>query len=146
MAESRGRPVKVLTIGTFDCFHEGHRRLLLRADGFGDLFVGVNSDRFVESYKGRAAADNYGRRAAKVAAFLLDELGSAEVRPNYGPGIDLIHAVLPDLLVIGSDWLPPRDYMRQIGTTSDELAEIGVPVLFLPRTPDISTTALREAM
>ena len=48
--------MRVLTLGTFDVPHYGHLRLLERAAGFGDLFVGVNSDRFIKTYKGAAPA------------------------------------------------------------------------------------------
>lgn len=40
--------MRVLTLGTFDLFHEGHRCLLDRARELGSLVVGVNTDRFAE--------------------------------------------------------------------------------------------------
>lgn len=37
----------VITYGTFDLLHEGHLRLLSRANGFGDkLYVGLSTDDF----------------------------------------------------------------------------------------------------
>ncbi|HBB58920.1 MAG TPA: hypothetical protein DCZ52_01400, partial [Lachnospiraceae bacterium] len=43
-------PVKVITYGTFDLFHEGHRRILERAKALGDyLIVGVTTDHFDEA-------------------------------------------------------------------------------------------------
>jgi len=42
--------VKVITYGTFDLFHEGHRRILERAKALGDyLIVGVTTDHFDEA-------------------------------------------------------------------------------------------------
>lgn len=131
--------MRVLTVGTFDCFHLGHERLLARAAQYGPLTVGVNSDLFMAAYKG-PCAQNENARAARVA----DEQGVEEVVFNDGPGIDLIREIHPDLLVIGSDWLG-RDYPAQLGTTADELTDLGVAVLFLPRTPGYSSTALRAA-
>ena len=41
---------RVITYGTFDLFHEGHRRLLERAKALGDhLIVGVTSDNYADS-------------------------------------------------------------------------------------------------
>ena len=131
----------VLTIGTFDLFHRGHQRLLERAATFGTLFVGVNSDRFVREYKRRDAADSQDVRVRNVAALACVE----QTVVNDGPGIDLIRDVSPSLLVIGSDWLPPADYPAQLGTSAGELAGLGVAVLFLPRTPGVSTTELLHA-
>lgn len=129
--------MRVLTIGTFDLLHCGHIRLFRRAAQFGELHVGVNSDRFVESYKGPTRepfADRW-RRVEKVGCV-------HGIHENDGPGIDLIRALMPDLLAVGSDWLD-RDYLRQIGTSAEELVALDVSVLFLPRTPGISTTQLR---
>lgn len=131
--------MRVLTIGTFDLLHCGHIRLFRRAAQFGELHVGVNSDRFVEHYKGRPTRDVFQVRRDQVAA--IDAV--RKVHENDGPGIDLIRAVMPDLLVIGSDWLD-RSYLEQIGTTAEELVVLDVSVLFLPRTPGVSTTQLRE--
>lgn len=132
--------MKVLTLGTFDCLHYGHARLLERAAEYGQLTIGVNSDRFVLKYKGRKAEQPERTRIAQLKVGMCAEY----VMLNDGPGIDLIRRIRPDILAIGSDWLD-NDYTKQIGTTAERLAELGVSVLFLPRTLGISTTELREA-
>lgn len=130
--------MRALTIGTFDLFHHGHVRLLERAAAFGDLTVGVNSDAFVERYKGRPTVDPVSVRADNVRPW------ASHVLVNDGPGIDLIRDLRPQLVVIGSDWIG-RDYLTQIGTSEGELVTLNVAVVFLPRTPGISTSQLREA-
>lgn len=132
--------MKVLTLGTFDLLHFGHIRLFERAARFGPLTVGVNSDRFVLEYKGRAAKENQHKRIAN----LTPGLGIERALLNDGPGIELIRSLRPDILAIGSDWLD-QDYTAQLDTTAERLAELGVSVLFLPRTIGVSTTALRAA-
>lgn len=130
--------MRVLTIGTFDLFHMGHGRLLERAAQFGTLTVGVNSDRFTTAYKGRPAQDE------RVRSYRVSQHPSvAGVLPNDGPGYDLIATHRPDLLVIGSDWLR-RDYPLQLGMTVQDLEELEVGVLYLPRTPGVSTSQLRS--
>lgn len=137
--------MRVLTIGTFDLFHRGHARLLDRAHQMGDLHVGINTDEFVTRYKGRAPVDSYEARAVNIVSFSDYRYGREwPIWPNPTAGIDLIRQVQPVLLVIGTDWLG-RDYPAQLDTTADQLAALGISVLFVPRTPGISTTQLREA-
>lgn len=131
----------VLTVGTFDCLHYGHIRLFDRAAAFGRLTVGVNSDRFVRRYKGRQPVSDENMRAATVAA--VRAVHATVV--NDGPGRDLVRRALPHLLVVGSDW-HGRDYLGQIGMTQNELDYLGVAVMYLPRTPDVSTTEIRERL
>lgn len=123
--------MRVLTLGTFDLFHNGHKRLLERAATLGELTVAVNSDRFVTEYKGRPPMWEWADRAHDVSDYAED------VVENDGPGIDVIRHVGPDVIVIGHDWLG-KDYPAQLGTTADELADLGVSVLFVPRTPGVS--------
>lgn len=134
--------MRVLTLGTFDLFHPGHLRLLRRASKFGALYVGVNSDRFVETYKGRPPTEDEKRRLYNVAH--TAERYVYRTCLNDGPGRDLIEELLPSLLVVGSDWLE-RDYLAQVNMTRRELDVIGCSVLFLPRTADVSTSSLRLA-
>lgn len=61
---------------------------------------------------------------------------------NVGSGVGLIRDRRPDMLVVGSDWHQNR-YLAQIGITQEELDGRGIAVVYLPRTPGVSTTALR---
>lgn len=119
----------VLTIGTFDVPHLGHAYLFKKALELGDrLVVGINSDRFVRSYKGSSPAYLYAERAELVA-----QLGY-EVRPNDGPGRALIYEVKPDVLVIGDDWMPGRgkDYLAQIDMTPEDFDVLACTLAFVP--------------
>lgn len=120
---------KVLTIGTFDVPHVGHAFLLRQCERLGDeVIVGVNSDRFVRVFKAPPLY-SYPERAAMIAAL------GYEVVPNDGPGRDLVESVRPRVLAIGMDWMPPRDYLAQVGVTAEELSEWGVVLAFLPVMP-----------
>lgn len=127
----------VLTLGTFDTPHVGHAVFLAKAASFGELTVGVNSDRFVQSYKGEKPLYTYTERAN-----LLTLLGYRVVH-NDGPGAATINRVLPKLLVVGSDW-SDRDYHTQIGMTRQELDDLGVSLVFVPYTAGISTSDIRR--
>lgn len=116
----------VLTIGTFDVPHVGHAYLLRQCERLGDeLTVGINTDNFVKRFKAPPLYTWHER------SFMIGQLGFRTV-PNDGPGHDLIEQLRPSVLAIGMDWLPPKDYLAQIATTSEELSEWGVVLAFLP--------------
>lgn len=122
----------VLTFGTFDVFHVGHLRVIERAAALGDrLVVGVSADALNLSKKGRAPVFSQGERLAIVAALRhVDEVfveESLELKRHY------LQTHGADVLVMGDDW----------AGRFDEFGDI-CQVVYLPRTPAISTTALIE--
>jgi cytidyltransferase-like protein len=130
----------VLTIGTFDLLHRGHVNLLQRAAGIGTLHVGVNSDAFVRSYKGRLPVQAQAWRAELLG--LLPFVAAVHI--SDGPGDELIRHLEPDFLVADTEWFA-RGYLEQIGMHLDELEEMGCALVFLPRTAGVSTSQLRES-
>jgi glycerol-3-phosphate cytidylyltransferase len=134
---------RVLTIGTFDLFHEGHVNLLERCRDLGTVVVGVNDSEFVESFKGRApVVDNHGReRVVMACRFVSDTF------IHYGRDFakDDIELVAPDIIAVGDDW-QGRDYLGQLGVTQDWLDARGIRVVYLPRTPGVSSTLLRDSL
>lgn len=134
----------VLTIGAFDILHSGHINLLNAcrklAGDKGSVVVGVNSSRFIESYKG-APLLPYFERATVVLA--LEAV--TEVRENNGPGGNLIRSVRPDLLVVGSDWAQ-KDYYKQIEMSADDLDVLGVQLVYVPYTPGVSSTEIKKRL
>lgn len=127
----------VLTIGTFDTPHIGHAVLLRRCEDFGDrVVVGVNTDSFVQQYRGVGPSFTYTERAA-----LVGRLGYT-VYPNNSAGRELIEKVQPHVLAIGSDWAV-RDYYKQIDVTQSLLNELDISIVYIPYTPGISSTDLK---
>lgn len=99
-----GRRV-VFTNGCFDLLHPGHITLLERARALGDLLVvGLNTDRSVREMKG-AARPLVGEQER---AELLAALAAVDFVTLFGEPTprELIAALLPDVLVKGSDWGP----------------------------------------
>jgi glycerol-3-phosphate cytidylyltransferase len=122
----------VLTFGTFDVFHVGHLRVIQRAAQHGDrLVVGVSSDALNLSKKGREPVFSQAERLAIVGALKpVDEVfveESLELKRHY------IEQYAADVLVMGDDWEGRFDEFKDI-----------CEVVYLPRTPAISTTALIE--
>jgi len=122
----------VITFGTYDVFHVGHLRILERAAELGDrLVVGVSADALNISKKGRAPVFSESERLAIVSAIKgVDEVfveESLELKRHY------LEKYAADVLVMGDDWEGRFDEMKDI-----------CEVVYLPRTPAISTTALIE--
>jgi glycerol-3-phosphate cytidylyltransferase len=122
----------VITFGTFDVFHVGHLRVLERAAALGDrLVVGVSADALNKRKKGRVPVFSERERLTIVAALkVVDEVfveESLEAKRDY------ILEYGADVLVMGDDW----------AGKFDEYADV-CEVVYLTRTPAISTTAIIE--
>jgi len=140
--------MRVLTLGTFDLFHTGHVNLLRRcrwmAGESGTVLVGLNTDSFVERYKGAPPVIAYADRYRVLMACRYVD----GVVPNDQPDgsiRDVLGATETSAIVVGSDW-QDRDYHAQIGVTAEELAGRGIRVAYAPYTPGISTTAIKAAL
>jgi glycerol-3-phosphate cytidylyltransferase len=132
--------LKVYTGGTFDLFHAGHVKFLERCRQFGKVTVALNTDEFIEAYKGKPPVMSYEERAEVLLAcrFVHD------VVPNFD-GADsrtAIDWVEPDLIVIGSDWAV-REYHAQMGFDQAWLDERGIGLCYLPYTKGVSSTDIK---
>lgn len=125
----------VITYGTFDLFHIGHLRLLERAKELagpgGTLTVVVSSDKFNRVEKNKCCAIPDVHRAAIIGALrcvdrVLLETSWEQKRK------DIIENSI-DILVMGDDWKGKFDSLSDI-----------CKVVYLPRTPDISSSALKN--
>jgi len=127
-------PRTVITFGTFDVFHVGHLRDLNRAAALGDrLVVGVSADALNERKKGRAPVFSQHERLEIVAA--LKVVDQVFVEESLEQKRDYILEHQADVLVMGDDWAGRFDEFRSI-----------CEVVYLPRTPSISTTEIIEVI
>ena len=122
----------VSTFGTFDVLHVGHVRVIQRAAELADrLVLGVAADALNLRKKGREPVFSQAERLAIVAA--LKPVDEVFVEESLELKRDYIRQYAADVLVMGDDWAGRFDEMS-------DLCE----VVYLPRTPAISTTALIE--
>ena len=132
--------VSVYTGGTFDLLHSGHVNFLRRCNELGEVIVALNTDEFIEAYKGKPPVMTYSEREA----VLLGLRYVSRVVPNMG-GADSrisIDSVSPDIVAIGSDWAR-KDYYKQMMFSQDWLDERGIALLYIPYTSGISTTQIK---
>ena len=122
----------VITFGTFDVFHVGHVRMLNRSAELGDrLVVGVSSDNLNFSKKGRNPVFSQEERLEIVAN--VKTVDEVFIEESLEQKRDYVLAHKADILVMGDDWQGKFDYLNDI-----------CRVVYLPRTPSVSPTAIIE--
>lgn len=123
---------KVITYGTYDLFHQGHYNLLKRAKELGDyLIVGVTTEHFDEARGKVNVIDPLLERIENVRRTGFADL--IIVEDHDGQKIEDIQKYNVDIFTLGSDWIGTFDYLNQF-----------CKVVYLERTPDISSTLLRQ--
>nr|WP_145404405.1 glycerol-3-phosphate cytidylyltransferase [Paenibacillus xylanexedens] len=124
---------KVITYGTFDLLHYGHILLLQRAKTLGDyLIVALSTDEF-NQLKGKSAYFSYDERKMMLEAIKYVDLVIPE--ENWEQKTNDILRWNVDVFVMGDDWKGKFD---QLSTLCD--------VIYLSRTPDISTTSIKSSL
>jgi glycerol-3-phosphate cytidylyltransferase len=120
-----------ITFGTFDLFHYGHDNILKRCMQFCEyLCLGLSSDE-LNNKKGKNSVDRYEKRKKiieeadeKYADFIFKE-ERLEYKNDY------VTHMGADILMMGDDWLGKFDW-------------VSCNVVYMERTPNISTTMLKE--
>jgi len=125
------------TNGCFDILHRGHIASLSQAAGEADfLVVGVNADASVRKLKGDHRPINDEQARAELLASLL--MVDAVVIFEEDTPLELIKAILPDVLVKGGDY----ELDQIVG--AKEVIAAGGRVVINPLVPGVSTTGLIE--
>ena len=122
---------RIITFGTFDCFHVGHVNILKRAKSLGSyLVVGVSTDT-LNRRKGKSAIFSDADRLEIVSkCCYVDEVFYEESLEKKSEYITKYRA---DILVMGDDWKGAFDDMP-------------CKVIYFERTPNISTTLIKTKL
>ena len=131
----------VYTGGSFEVPHLGHMNFLRQCSMLGDVIISLNTDEFIESYKGHRPTFSYKEREnlLRLVPFVKD------VVPNIC-GADSKPAILnvnPDIIAIGTDWAS-KDYYKQMNFTQDWLDENRIVLVYIPYTEIVSTTTIKQ--
>lgn len=123
---------RVITYGTFDLLHYGHINLLRRAKSLGDyLIVALSTDEFNQKEKNKKCYFSYEKRKILLESIRYVDLVIPE--NSWNQKITDMHDYFINTFVMGDDWKGKFDFLK------DE----GVEVIYLPRTPEISTTQIK---
>ena len=124
---------RVITYGTFDLLHYGHIDLLRRAKELGDyLIVAVSTDEFNWNEKHKKCYFNYDQRVRLIESIRYVDLVIPE--ENWEQKITDAKEYHVDTFVIGDDWEGKFDFLK----------EQGVEVVYLTKTPEISSTQIKN--
>ncbi|MBR2272719.1 MAG: adenylyltransferase/cytidyltransferase family protein [Fibrobacter sp.] len=124
---------RAITYGTFDLFHVGHLRLLKRIAALADeLYVAVSSDEF-NSIKGKTCVIPFAERAEIIESLVCVTKVIRE--DNWDQKINDVKENHCDLFVMGDDWTGKFDFLKDY-----------CDVIYLPRTPGVSTTDIKNVL
>ncbi len=126
---------RVITYGTFDLLHYGHIALLKRAKELGDyLIVALSTDEFNSVEKNKHCYFSYEQRKSLLESIRYVDLVIPE--ESWEQKKTDVHEYHIDTFVIGDDWEGKFDFLK----------EEGVEVVYLTRTPEISSTQIKRDM
>ena len=124
---------RIITYGTFDLLHYGHINLLKRAKELGDyLIVCLSTDEFNQKEKDKKSYFSYDERKKLLESVRYVDLVIPE--ENWEQKKNDIHEYHIDVFVMGDDWEGKFDYLR----------EEGCEVVYLSRTPEISSSQIKN--
>ena len=123
--------MKVWVNGTFDVLHIGHLKLLEFASSFGELRVGIDTDKRVKELKGidRPFNTTEDRKYFLQSLKFVNDVVVFDSREEL---INLVKEYQPDYMIIGDD------YKDQIVYGSEHAKEL----VFFEKLPNYSTTKI----
>ena len=124
--------IRVITYGTFDLLHYGHINLLRNAKSLGDyLIVALSTDKFNHDEKNKTTYFSYDKRKLLLESIRYVDLVIPEI--SWDQKWTDIQQYNINIFTIGDDWKGKFDILRSLGCK----------VVYLPRTPEISTTQIK---
>ncbi len=126
-------PKKVFVSGCYDLLHSGHVEFFRQAAEYGDLYVGIGSDKTIEGYKHHKTIYSEQERLFMVKAirYVKDAyINAGSGVMDFLPTLDIVH---PDILVVNEDGA--NDEKRRV------CEQRGMEYIVLRRTPQAGLEA-----
>ena len=127
------RPKRVFVSGCYDLLHSGHVEFFRQASQYGDLYVGIGSDKTILHYKNHKTVYPEQERLFMVKSirYVTDAfINAGDGVMDFVPTLDIVK---PDILVVNSDGdNPDKRHLCE---------EQGIEYVVLPRTPHEGLTA-----
>jgi cytidyltransferase-like protein len=99
---------KIFVSGCFDMLHPGHVAFLKEAADYGDVYIGLGSDKTIRELKGREPVNSEDERAYMLASLRY----VTNVTINTGTGfldfIETMKKVSPDIFIVNEDGHSPE--------------------------------------
>lgn len=133
----------VYTGGTFDLFHAGHVNFLRQCNELGTVVVALNTDEFIQEFKGKPPIMTYKERYNVLAACIY--VGGIVKNKSGADSKPTIEGVNPDIIAIGDDW-KYKDYYKQMQFTQEWLDDRLIQLRYLPYTKKISSTIIKQRL
>ena len=117
--------------------------------GDGKVIAVVNSDQFIERFKGRKPVQSTVERmkmlrACKYVDIVIANGGEEDSKKNVD-WLEEHYDLTTDIVAIGSDWAG-RDYYGQMNFTKEWLDEKNIVLVYVDRRTGQSTTKLKQAL
>lgn len=133
MLQDSGMAKKVFVSGCYDLLHSGHVEFFRQAAEYGDLYVGIGSDKTIEGYKHHKTIYSEQERLFMVKSirYVKDAfINAGSGVMDFLPTLDIVK---PDILVVNEDG--GNDEKRRV------CEERGIQYVVLQRVPQEGLTA-----
>ncbi len=133
----------ILTYGTFDLLHKGHKNIILYAIEMGgsqkNVHIGVSSDKW-NKLKGKIAYEDENVRIQNLRNMFPEVNIFLEDHNHYEESWkDKYISIKADLIIMGDDHKDKLAYINEIN-----VGDKNMKIIFTPRTKGISSSMLRE--
>lgn len=123
---------RLITFGTFDLFHEGHKNIFKRCASYSEhIICGISTDSFTYHKKNVQPIDSFEKRCENVLS--QKNVKSVFAEDNMELKNQYIKENCANLLIMGDDWKGKFDW-------------VDCGVVYLNRTPGISSTMIRRGI
>lgn len=124
------RKKKVFVSGCFDMLHSGHVAFLQEASEYGDVYVGLGSDKTIRDLKGRETINSEEERVYMLNALSCVHKASVNKGSGLMDFLDDIGILKPDIFIVNEDGHSPEkeELCKELKIEYKVLKEFPTPI------------------